>query len=104
MEDTTYGSASPTSSTRPKTLEFKNIHPLQAGKVLGLLYAFLSLIFIPFLLIGPVLGGADGLVAVLPMLFMMILYPVMGFIGGVIMAALYNFIASLIGGIRVDVS
>ncbi len=73
---------------------------LQTGKLLALLYGFLSMVILPFLLIAMLFGGAK---AIAPMLVMVVLYPILGFIGGVIMAALYNLASKWIGGLEVTV-
>ena len=73
---------------------------LQTGKLLAVLYGFLSMVILPFLLIAMLFGGAK---AVAPMLVMLVLYPILGFIGGVIMAALYNLASKWIGGLEVTV-
>lgn len=36
-----------------------------------------------------------------PAMFMLLLYPIMGFIGGILMAVFYNLTAKWIGGIEV---
>ena len=69
---------------------------LQTGKLLAVLYGFLSVILLPIFLIMLLVQGIQAL----PMLFMLILYPVMGFIGGIIGAALYNLASRFVGGIE----
>jgi uncharacterized membrane protein YdjX (TVP38/TMEM64 family) len=98
----------------------KRIAPLQADKMLGVLYACLGLIFLPlfalFSLVGAfaqqtqqaqnVSGPSAPLLSAMMFGFgilMPIIYGVMGFVFGVIMAAIYNLIASCIGGIEVEV-
>jgi hypothetical protein len=70
---------------------------LQTGKLLAILYGFISIIMLPFMAIGmskhP--GGR--------MMMFMLLYPIMGFVGGIIMAALYNFTSIWIGGLEITV-
>ena len=73
---------------------------LQAGLLLGALYGFLGLVFIPFMVLIMVLSG-DGDEIFMPLL-MILLYPVMGFIGGIIGAALYNLAARIVGGIKME--
>ncbi len=106
--------------------EIKRVHVLQAGMVLGMLYAVLGLIggllygaF--FLLIGAVgaagggaggTGGAGGAETLAVMggmgLFMVILIPILygalGFVGGIIASAFYNLVAKWVGGLKFDVA
>jgi hypothetical protein len=84
------------------------IAPLRAGIVLGILYGIFSLIFVPFFLLAALIGSKSGNPA--PAMFgmgfavcMPVLYGVLGFIGGVIMAALYNLIARWTGGLEFEV-
>jgi transmembrane protein DUF3566 len=96
----------------------KRISPLQAGKMLGALYACMGLILLPFFALAAVAGafapsteqsaGASAPALFVGMMFgfgifMPIIYGVMGFIGGIIAAALYNVFARWIGGIEVEV-
>ena len=71
---------------------------LQTGKLLAILYALISVIMLPFMLIGISNSPAGA-----SMLVMLLLYPVMGFLGGILMAALYNLASKWIGGIEVTV-
>jgi hypothetical protein len=89
------------------------VGPLSCAKVAGLLYLILGLVFGAcislFAMIGLFAGdGDDGAfpaffgtaaVVVLP-----IFYGVFGFIGTLIMSALFNFVAGIAGGIEVDAS
>jgi hypothetical protein len=97
----------------------KRIAPLQAGKMLGVLYACMGLIFLPFFALAGLAGAfaqhaqqaqnAPGLPALTAGImfgfgiFIPIIYGVMGFVFGIIMAAIYNLIAGWIGGIEVEV-
>jgi Transmembrane domain of unknown function (DUF3566) len=98
----------------------KRIAPLQAGKMLGVLYACMGLIFLPFFALAGLAGAfaqhaqqaqnAPPLPAALMAgimfgfgIFLPIIYGVMGFVFGIIMAAIYNLIADWIGGIEVEV-
>ena len=71
---------------------------LQTGKLLALLYGFMSVIMLPFMLFGMSRSPDGGM-----MLFMLLLYPIMGFVGGIIMAALYNLASKWVGGFEVTV-
>jgi hypothetical protein len=98
----------------------KRIAPLQAGKMLGVLYTCMGLIFLPFFALAGVAGafaqhaqqtqnvsGPPAALMTVMMfgfgIFMPIIYGVMGFVFGIIMAAIYNLIARWIGGIEVEV-
>ena len=72
---------------------------LQTGKFLGLLYTLLAAIMIPFFL----LAFASQPQGMVPMLLMLLMYPVMGFLGGLLMAVFYNLVAKWIVGIEVTV-
>jgi flagellar biosynthesis protein FliP len=94
----------------------KRIAPLQFGKIIGLLYGLISLLFTPFILLVTVLGSLTSdhvqqgpptvvmagigliLCAVIPML-----YAAMGFVVGIIGAAIYNLLARMVGGIEFEV-
>jgi hypothetical protein len=93
------------------TKNLKRVAPLKAGIVLGVLYALLSLIAVPFFMIagagmaavakqsGTAIPGAFlfGIGAI----FLPVVYGVMGFIGGVICAAIYNLVAKWTGGLEI---
>jgi glycopeptide antibiotics resistance protein len=97
----------------------KRISPLSLGKILGILFACLGLLFVPFFLLFafiaphlpharssagpdmshfPVLFFGAGMTLLLP-----IFYGILGFLQGVIGAAIYNLLARWIGGIEVEV-
>jgi hypothetical protein len=74
------------------------VSPLQQGIVLGVLYAIISLVLVPFLLIATLLGhGGLGAIFVI---FLPIVYGIAGFIAGVIVAFIYNLVARWTGGIE----
>ena len=93
----------------------KSIEPVQSGKVLTAIYGLMSLIFVPFFALFPIIAIFAPKTADSPPLLVLagigiamaigmpILYAVMGFIIGVIGAWLYNIIANWIGGIQVEV-
>jgi hypothetical protein len=84
------------------------IAPLRAGIVLGLLLDIISLIFVPFFVLGVLISAKTG--SSVPAFFSLgfavmlpLVYGVLGFIGGVILAALYNLIAGWTGGFEFEV-
>ena len=89
----------------------KSIGVLSVGKVLACLYALLGLLvggFFSLLAIaGAAAGAANGgpaalLFGVGAIIILPIFYGLIGFVGGIIMAALYNVVASIAGGIEVQ--
>jgi hypothetical protein len=84
-----------------------SVAPLRAGIVLAILYGFLALIIAPFLLIAGLVGArAGGAGAGIGMavfaVAMPFLYAAIGFVFGVIGAALYNLIARWTGGLELE--
>jgi hypothetical protein len=70
---------------------------LKTGIFAAVLYGIFSIILLPFFLI---MAIADfGKFA--PMMFLVFLYPVMGFIGGIIGAAIYNLASRIVGGLEI---
>ncbi len=93
-------------------MTIKRIGPVSCGKVLGGLYGLLGLIaggiFSLISLVGAsVAGSNEGLLAALfgvgAIIILPISYGVLGFIGGVISAALYNLVAGMFGGIEIEI-
>jgi len=89
------------------------IAPLKAGVVLGTLYAVLSLLVAPLMLIfviassahggdaremGKAAGIGIGMVVAMPFM-----YGVLGFLGGVVLAFAYNVITKFTGGLEFTV-
>ena len=92
-------------------MQLKSIGVLSLGKILGGLYGLMGLIFGAFFsaisLLGMAAGGAAGEDAAFAFVFGMgaviilpIFYGVIGFIGGIITALLYNLLAGLFGGLE----
>lgn len=89
--------------------ELKTVNPLSAGKVVGLLYAAMMLLFLPFCLlfigigiIAVAKGEKDGWGMIAMggfFLFSPVIYGVLGFVCGIIGALVYNLIAGKFGGL-----
>ena len=79
--------------------ELKRLAVIQTGKILAIIYAFFSIIMTPFILIAA-LVNPENITSLVPMLIMVIIYPIMGFLGGIILAILYNLGAKMVGGLR----
>lgn len=95
-------------------LKLKRIAPLQAGKMLAAFYGLLSLLLIPFMFVAMTFASlasrhAGGSAPAFPLMFGMgigfmvflpVLYAVMGFVFGAISAFVYNLLAGWIGGLE----
>jgi hypothetical protein len=95
--------------------KLKRIAPVKFGLVLGIIYGLISLIFVPFFLLGIVasafaphqnnamqqeLGMGVGLVFCV---FLPVLYAVFGGLFGMLAAWIYNVVAGWTGGIEFEV-
>jgi hypothetical protein len=70
---------------------------LQTGKLLAVMYAFLALLLVPIMLIVAVVNPKEAA----PLVIMIFLYPLMGFIGGLIGALVYNLASRMVGGLEI---
>lgn len=80
--------------------EVTNIDILSTGKIFAMMYLIMALVFSPFLLL-PALLSDSGFMGVGFTVFMLLLYPILGFIGGMIFAVIYNVSARIVGGLSV---
>ena len=97
----------------------RRVGALSLGKVLGAVYALLKLIigafFALFSVLGSLLGVAVGgldtqgskagfgvLFGVGSIIFLPIFYGILGFIGGLITAWIYNLVARFAGGLEIE--
>ena len=74
----------------------------QTAKVIGVLYALMGLIFVPFFLIAGMFAPKEAGFGVGFALLLPVLYGVGGFIFTAIGCALYNWVAGMVGGIEVQ--
>jgi hypothetical protein len=74
------------------------VSPLQLGIVLGVLYGVISLIIVPFFILGAIFGKAGF--GIIFAIFFPIIYAIAGFVGGVICAFVYNLVAKWTGGVE----
>ena len=92
--------------------EIKRVGVLSLAKIIGLIYTVIGLmiwLFMGcFMLIGvmaqPTETPAEAMVMLCFVCFIPFFYGAMGFIGGAIIAALYNLVAGKIGGIEVELA
>ena len=88
--------------------EIRRIEPLRLANVLGAIYgvmfSFFALLILLTLLVVPVANPE----ALRNSWVLIVIYPVlgvfMGWLGGLVLAAVYNRVASRLGGIRVEVA
>ena len=78
------------------------VSPIQAGKVLAVLYGILSVPVALIMIIASSFGGGHGGVSILFSLAIPVIYVVLGFIFTLIAAWLYNVVAKWTGGIEFD--
>ena len=91
-------------------MKLRRIGVLSAGKIAGIFYALIGLfagfIFSMIAMIGMSVGSDLGIwelvMGVGAIIFMPIVYGLMGFVGGISSAAIYNLIAGLIGGLEIE--
>ncbi|PIN78795.1 hypothetical protein COV16_05560 [Candidatus Woesearchaeota archaeon CG10_big_fil_rev_8_21_14_0_10_34_8] len=92
-----------------KKIKIKKICVLSLGKILGVLYAFIGLIIGAIISLVSVIfhsGSSsffEGLFGIGSIIFLPVFYGVLGFLGGLISAALYNIVASWMGGLEIEV-
>ncbi len=79
------------------------IAPLPAGIFLAIFYGLISLVVVPFALFDALSTGGRGSIVPFLLLFLPVLYAAGGFVGGFIVAAIYNLIASRTGGLEFEV-
>lgn len=89
----------------------QNINPVQAGIMYGAITAVLvfiiMLLMLPFSAAMPMMGAGRTLgfgFGIAALIVAPIMYFVVGFIGGVISAALYNLVAGWTGGVEITLS
>lgn len=80
----------------------RNIDPVQAAKVVAVLYLLIGTVLIPIFLFlafmdSNAFGFGMGFMILIP-----VVYAVMGFIGTIVACALYNLVAGWVGGIEVE--
>jgi hypothetical protein len=93
----------------------RRVDPISVGKIAGALYALIGLLvgalFSLIAMAGASMGGGLGegapfvgmLFGVGAIIVLPIFYGVVGFICTTIAAALYNLIAGIVGGVRIEV-
>jgi hypothetical protein len=94
----------------------KRVGPLSAAKIAAIIYAIFGLVFGAlfslFGMAGALAGGGEnsglgagimGMLGVGAIVMLPIFYACLGFVGTLIGALLYNMVASMVGGVEVDI-
>jgi len=76
------------------------VSPLQLGIVLGVLYGVISLLIVPIFILAALFGPKGSGLGIVFVIFLPIIYAVMGFVFGVISAFVYNLVAKWTGGVE----
>src|SRR5688572_20138549 len=86
--------------------QIKRFSILQTGKIMGILYALLGLLAVPFGLLAFAMGDTEPELRGLSFVYLCapVIYGVMGFIFGILTAWLYNLIAGWVGGIEFEMT
>ena len=83
--------------------QISRLSPHQNGKVLGVLWAIVSLIIVvPFYLIASAFGGGDKGMPLWAIFIAPVFYLIVTYIITVIACALYNVVVPMTGGIEYD--
>ena len=91
----------------------KRIEPLSCGKLAGLLYGMIGLVVGAIVSVAMLAGGLGagqrygalgaGFAGVAAIVVLPIFYGVLGFLGAIVVAWLYNLAAGFTGGIEIEV-
>jgi hypothetical protein len=96
----------------------RRVKPLSLGKMLGAIYGTIGMIAGLIISLVSVLGFAIGSVAapdqlgnmvgllfgVGAVVFIPLVYGALGFVGGLIAALIYNWVARVVGGVEIEVA
>lgn len=79
---------------------------MRAGIIIGALYAVMTSIFVPIGLLAFAFRGQSGAVNAFGGIFFIfapVIYGILGFIAGIIAAAVYNLVVKFTGGLEFEV-
>lgn len=83
-------------------VEVKRLGVMRVGIFLAAFYGLFSIVILPIMTVGVLMKPPERQAEVVGPLLMLLLYPLMGFLGGIITAAVYNLVAFVIGGIKLE--
>lgn len=86
------------------TYRIQRFSPLQAAKLMGLMYTILGLVFMPFFLLAAMFGGEAAGFSLMFGLAAPIFYGLIGLVMGAVGSVIYNLLAGWVGGFEIDLA
>jgi len=74
---------------------------VQLGKTLSVLFGLLSILFVSFIILSQIFQANKGSKLIIFYAFLPLFHAIVGFIGGIIVAILYNLCVKWVGGIKI---
>ena len=78
-------------------VKLRRLGILDTGKLVAVIYGLISLLLLPLLSLALIITQKEGAGRTM---LMLLIYPILGFITGVIGAVIYNLAAKITGGIK----
>ncbi len=85
-------------------IKLTRISPLGAGKISCFIYFVIGVLAAMLMCIAAPLSPSGKPVSAVGAMVIVIVYPIVGFLGGVIGAALFNLASSCLGGMEISLS
>lgn len=80
--------------------QIKHVAVGQCGKVMAGIYLIIAIPMVAFMLLRTSMSNGTSSFGIGGAIFMVVLYPLLGYLSGVVGAWLYNLVAARIGGIE----
>lgn len=80
----------------------RHLHAVQAAKVMAVVYGIIGLIFIPLFFVFSAFLPTEERMGAVFLLVLPVIYAIVGFVGTLIAAVVYNLAAGWVGGFSVD--
>lgn len=80
--------------------QIRHVGVVQCGKVLAAIYLVIAIPMVALMLLASGVSDQSSAIGIGGAVFMVLMYPVLGFVSGVIGAWLYNLVAARVGGIE----
>jgi|GEM_PF-1191585 len=82
----------------------RRISPHETGKVIGIVYAILSLFLIPFMILIALFDPNTPFASIWIVFLAPLVYAVVGYVSSALFALLYNVVAGMVGGIEIELA